>query len=536
MDKNLWLSLGIKDEKFHHAIEKAHHATEKLNEKLEHINEIGKELFTVMAGGFALFKGFEFIKEAYDEVVKVAQVQASINNLLKNQGTYTDEITDKLKEQREEYEKIGITAEKTALAQRAFYQKFEGANFAFEEMAVNTAVNMSAVTGASQEASMDKITLAIGKGLNGPISQRAAKSMGLNYNEIGELNKTLTKWKENDTLGTKDHRNEIAVMITEALEKHYKAEYKTMHDLDPFAKFKDALVMLTPKVGELAGVFATKLAPDLLRFVDYLKDLIDNHLEGLKHTIGTIYEGLKEIAEYFALKTAITSIKKGFEFLTSIFGGEHGASGLLKNMVVNATTVIVNGAIGSAATTTESIVASEVGAQATAGELGAAGVAGIAGTVGTLMLLSSLLKSGRSDNYTNNNGETTKEQNERWEAIIKEDKEKNNYIKEETNTDILENTLDDLIKMGGIIGDWPLEMFKIIEDEKAKKAKAGLKETPDPGMKKGGETGTSVTGQQPKQIIININDGLINNMRNTFNSVKEGVEDIERTITQAIIN
>lgn len=605
MQAQLNFLMKINSEQFSSAIRYAEEQTERLEARLEHIGEIGKEIGGIFAASLAVFKGYEYVKEALGEFVKVKQSQIEMNQLLKNQKNYSEEYIESLKKQREEYEKIGISADKTAAAQQAIINKFGKANAPFEEKMLKTVNNMTALGSSPEEAAneISKATL---------MAMRTGRIRGgsLGIDEINKFNGMHLKGSSPEL---------IAEKIQDIYAKHFEGMYKQVHEADPFWKVKDAIVGLTPKVGSLANTIAQNLSPKLVAFVTYIDDLFKNHLPQIKSALMTLYETLKTIAEYFIaskIKETLIGGIEGIHKFIKIFKESDTEGILKKNMIINAQNVVLNsgvaegtggigGGIGGggsskwvrgvsafaplgimgglalhnasqnvkgASGTTMDVVGSAMGGGFFGAEIGSAILPGIGTAIGAA--LGGLLGGGLA--YWRRTAEAT----EKTAQIEKTPEQKNidqfntlfykaenDKQRRQTEMDLINKNLEVFRQGPTVYGkqitdlgltkqqllevalnpemktamladmqntDQKLALTLVQAYKKEHNSNSGI--SPNSGLGSMSSESATVHGVQPKIINIIINDGIKTTITQHNQGIAESAEEMERVITQAILD
>lgn len=624
MANNLEMNLLLHD-KFSNTMKKAQESTAQLEKHLEKINTFGQDLMTKVGLGFGFFKIAEFAKKSMDEYTNLRKEEAKLEQFLKNQNAFSKERVSILKQQREEYEKMGISAYKTAAAQKLIFEKYGGANNAFESKLLQSSIDYAGFrknqgTEIDPASAIEELTSVANKYATKGMLKSGAS--GLSQNDITKLNKQAEVITD---------QNSRVLLFLDMVSKRYKDVYDKSDSQDPIDKFDDAMDQFSKKVGEFTTYFVEFLTPKLVKVVEFMDKLLSEHSESIKKHIGIIYETFKAIAEFFIVKNVAMVMKKGIASFTEFFNSfKGGADKMLKSeMIINANNVIVNGAVGgpggvagaaggtrgkggrmgsmlgSAAIpmmmagmglgvvsssmqdgkgktaldyTSGALYGAGMGASVGmgAGPLGAAIGAAIGGVVGlgmtywkrTTDAVEKIQQKVVADpfdvlgeKYLDNiakaqtqfkGKELTKELKDITDRhkfdILKEgwigSKEYSGNIAYSekmykgllTQMEISEETAN---KLG-------IEGMKWIKAEHAKTNQAYnllankyLLKNPglnDPNTGLTGEGATNVTGIQPKQIIINIHDGLINNMVNTFENMQMAADEIERVVTQSILN
>ena len=143
MADNIVYELSLHD-MFTQTMEKANQATEKMEGHLEKVNDLAKELVLSLGAGLAIFKGFEILKEGLGEFKKITIESAVLTNELKNQGKYSKQLVDNLKEGREQLENLGFFKEGDNFKfQQQLMKQFPGANDKYRELYTETAANLA---------------------------------------------------------------------------------------------------------------------------------------------------------------------------------------------------------------------------------------------------------------------------------------------------------------------------------------------------------------------------------------------------------
>src|ERR1700744_1262872 len=124
MANAIWIDINGNPTKFVEAMEKAKQATDSLEKKI-----------SMLAGSFvglsAVYKVVDYIKHATEEYTKIAQQQATLVNMLKNEHNLRAANVNLMKEQVRQYVQYNVSAEKTMDAMAIFYEKYPTAGTGF---------------------------------------------------------------------------------------------------------------------------------------------------------------------------------------------------------------------------------------------------------------------------------------------------------------------------------------------------------------------------------------------------------------------
>lgn len=298
----------VLNDKFSEVMKKAAEQTQRMEKHLEKIQGFSSNIMTSIGVGLGFYKIVEYAKEALDQYTKVNQENVKIKDLLQNQKNYSEEKLKILKEQRVQYEQIGISAEKIASAQRAIYERYGKSNSTFEASVLKAAVNYGTVEGTDPQAAVGAIQQAAGRyGLTGRLR---AGAVGFNSSEIEELNK---KAKAVTSI------NERTIILMTAINKKYEGLAEDVRKENPLYPLQKAMALLTPEVGKLVGVLANYVAPKIAAFADKLRDLITNHLENFKEKVKAVADIFKGIIEFFVVRKMALLFTAGISELVTGF-------------------------------------------------------------------------------------------------------------------------------------------------------------------------------------------------------------------------
>lgn len=314
---NLEMNLNLHDN-FTRVMNKAKEATEQMEKHLERANEFSKTLIESFGAGLAIFEGFNFVKEGLSEFRKINIETAVLTNELKNQGKYSKELVDNLKEGREELAKLGFYKEgETLRFQELMMKQFPNSNEEYRKLYTETAANLA--NGGSLQEGQEKLNHLIAPRIDmktGGIKEnyRALfKEMGL-----GGFEKLLPEI-ENAYKKGHDTRAELTEILSRLPDLKNNARIRAEND--PELKAKILMEKFGETLGHLTNDVENAFLPDIEKAVEWLDDMVKNHFQQIKNIAIDIVHGLKFVAEIMAGKfiyntisgfiTGIGSLSKG---------------------------------------------------------------------------------------------------------------------------------------------------------------------------------------------------------------------------------
>ena len=246
---------------------------QQLESKLSGIKGVATEIGAALGISFAVFKGFEFVKDGVENVHNLHLASVQLENTMVNMGTYSkvsfDQMIDKAKEF---HNTLGISESQVVLMQAKFGLI---GTIGKEEMdkLVLTSLNLAAKFGG--EAS--EWGTALAKGINDPLMARRIEAKVFIDPAIKAHIKELAD--AGDYAGARFE-------LMAAVQKKVGNSAKEAFDATPMARFKIIMDNLSLSVGEVAIKLLEKLAPYLelvanwmltafnaaSKFLDYLKE------------------------------------------------------------------------------------------------------------------------------------------------------------------------------------------------------------------------------------------------------------------------
>lgn len=249
---NLKDNLSAKVEGATGHVNKLEHSMESLGHRVEHV----AEAFGI---SFGIFKGMEFVKEGVEEMEKLHQSEAQLQNTMQNMGTYSQEAFEKM-----------IKGAKD-LSQ----------NIIFNQDDIVTLQSQLGLVGNIGKDEMDKITQA---------SADVATKMGMGLSEAGnllakainapEMARRLGQALKIDpaimnhihTLATHAHEAEARMELVAVAESKVAGAAKEAFDANPLSRFNKTMYEIKTDVGDLAISLLKDLNPAIEWIAKSFKD------------------------------------------------------------------------------------------------------------------------------------------------------------------------------------------------------------------------------------------------------------------------
>ncbi len=550
MSGELLLGLGLNSEKFKEGIHEASHMTDELGEKLKMLGE-------AIGIAFAFTETIEFMKDAYKEVVELHKEMIGINLLLQQNGKYNDENLSKLKEQREEYEKIGISAAETAKIQEAVLTKFPKGEIGGITNVTERIMDYAALTNKAPEEAANSLIKAMSRyATTGTIREL----QGISQPDIAKL----TDYGAGEH--TAEQRDQY---LLEILDK-YKEFAQKLRESDPLYEYNSAILKLKETTGDLVIDLVKEFIPEIKAATLYLNDIIKNHLPEIKEYIIKTAYALKDIAEIliaYKIGSMLINFSQGLiaatKTITELLTLSEVAEGSVMAQGIGAAvaTAIAANPIGVALLTIGGLIGGiAIGVDYIAyknkqTEAYNAGVDLNNEAARRLNPAISEVSAGKANSGSTNPNRTLAAFQEgmlgtEFGDILQqriENKDINSkFLKEHISqfvTDLRDDKIwETLFTKSGAEGEGLNKVIALFNDEFTKlykqfgKNEKGLKAGNTLGVE-GSKVSESKVTSQSKQIIINIKE-LVHDFKiiNESGNLKESAAEIERIVTEAILN
>lgn len=523
MDNKLMIALGLNSKEFKAGMQEASRLTSQLQSQFT-------SLAAAIGIGFGVSKVIGFAKESLEYVTNIRKETESINFLLSINGRLNDATLNSLKLQREEYEKIGMAVDKTAAIQKLVIEKYPKSNTAAVTSLTGNIIDYSVLNNVTGEAAANLIDRAI---TNYAVKGSARGLPGVSENDQAALAKYAQAHK-----GDKNWAEEATEYFNKILSKYHNAA-EIRAAADPMTQFNANMLKLKETTGNLATTLVNNFSPALINVIKGLNKFVEdvsNPASDIGSTFRRFAEDIRPTFEQ--IKSVFTGLitENGPEILKSALGiiGDVAKVGgqfiqLTKPEITLFANTLKNNIqqLGLFADAIQFIISKipsvwlndkKEKLYTALGEGVEYGKSLLKPVVNDFYNMLPEAVKYRDDGLLGPNGQSEFNKSVGTPSAIINKKPNITPFDEEINN----------------AGSYLKEITKNTKKTEEHTKKFGT-ESPKFGAENG-VAGSTVKGVQPKQIIINIHDGLINHLTNTFTSVKESAAEIERIVEQAIIN
>lgn len=263
MSKVVEYVLQLKDQ-FSHVIDQAEGKTKHLHGVIERTRHVAEHMFETMGIGFAIFKGYEFIKQSKEEVEKldlaISQIHAGLESTRGVAGLTFDELKAGAEEAAHQFK----FTQTQILDMQSILLTFPSVSKKVFGEASQAIFDMS----TRLHEDLDSTAIRVGKALQDPIKGvTALRRVGVNFNETQtEMIKRMVQ---------SGHAAQAQAYILKELQTEFAGSAKAAAGADPLFRFNKSMEELKVTIGEVVIELLEALTPALEAIATGFKDTIE---------------------------------------------------------------------------------------------------------------------------------------------------------------------------------------------------------------------------------------------------------------------
>jgi hypothetical protein len=285
--------LQLKDE-LSPKIDGANEHVKKMEGGFSHLKEMAVSTIEALGISFAIFKGFEFVKEGVEAFEKLHQAESQLENTMQNMGTYSKESFEKIIDGSRELARSVKFSTSDIVELRS--QLGLVGNIGEGEM--NRLAKASADLSTKFGLGLTEAGNMLAKAINSPeMARRLGMTLKIDPAVMEHIQNLAKHGKEAQA------RMELLTLAESKVGGAAEAAFNA----DPLARFSKIMGSIKLEVGEAATELLRTLAPAVEWLGKGIKDVVDITKEAV-HWIQKNKEILKDLAVVIGVTAAVTEI------------------------------------------------------------------------------------------------------------------------------------------------------------------------------------------------------------------------------------